>query len=261
MLLYIIVFRREICYTMWKRVWKEVTSVFDENDSKSLVVDLTRSSKSTGLELEVAYKTTGDWTLFSTTELRQSLVDSLDRIATEYQVTISHVKVTDFSIQYSVMLSDSIDFMDFVNKTAVRLVSDINSEYPSLNLRRTMGKQPLSRVWHRPYYVATVTPNEFPVVDEYLCRWLFLNVLKKTRDDLSRVFVCLVFRVSLVVDRCGIQFCVDRLSTGCALFNNVGNVDAGRLLNKFKWLHEPICEDCTLTYWLIAFTFFVLFTG
>ena len=144
--------------------------MFDENDSKSLVVDLTRSSKSTGLELEVAYKTTGDWTLFSTTELRQSLVDSLDRIATEYQVTISHVKVTDFSIQYSVMLSDSIDFMDFVNKTAVRLVSDINSEYPSLNLRRTMGKQPLSRVWHRPYYVATVTPNEFPVVDEYLCR-------------------------------------------------------------------------------------------
>lgn len=135
------------------------------------VLTLSRGLTSTGLEYIVAYKTVGNTPFFKSETVRQSLMHLLDERAIDAQVQIVNSKVFSYGLSFKVIAPRKLDINRFVTFTAQYLINQINNLYPDLGLKNTAanGSVPrLSRLWHRPYYMMTLTPTQFKSVDSYL---------------------------------------------------------------------------------------------
>jgi REP element-mobilizing transposase RayT len=142
-----------------------------KSSSDEGVLTLSRDLTSTGLEYIIAYKTVGNTPFFKSETVRKSLMQLLDERAINAQVRIVDAKVFSYGLSFRVIAPTKLDINRFVTFTAQYLINQLNNQYPDLSLKATAsnGSVPrLSRLWHRPYYVMTVTPTKFKSVSDYL---------------------------------------------------------------------------------------------
>lgn len=142
-----------------------------KSNSDDGVLTLSRDMESTGLEYIIAYKTVGNTPFFKSEIVRKSLMKLLDERAINAQVRIVDAKVFSYGLSFRVVAPTKLDINRFVRFTAQYLINQLNNQYPNLSLKATAsnGSVPrLSRLWHRPYYVMSVTPKKFKSLTSYL---------------------------------------------------------------------------------------------
>ena len=135
------------------------------------VLTLSRDLESTGLEYIVAYKTVGNTPFFKSEPVRKSLIQLLDERAINAQVRITDAQVFSYGLSFKVVAPTKLDINRFVTFTAQYLINQLNNKFPDLSLKSTASNgsvRRLSRLWHRPYYVMTITPTNFKSVNSYL---------------------------------------------------------------------------------------------